>query len=116
MTYKVQKIEQTGVVYADPADAGLSVRFKQSEQGKTLSGVPVTNHVTEVIVNDDNAVTINGVAATDAISIRLRVSASTFSKARVKALLVALAADVDGWADEDVFGGFRPVTAPSSPV
>lgn len=116
MTYKIQKIEQTGVVYADPADAGLTVRFKQSEQSKTLSGSPVTNHVTEVIINDDNAVSINSVAATDAISIRLRVSASTFSKTRVKALLVALAADVTHWSDEDVFSGFRPVTIPTSPV
>lgn len=116
MTFKIQKIEPTGVVYADPADPGLSVRFKQTEQAKSLQGAPVTNHVTEVIVNDDNAVTVSGTAAIDAISIRLRVSASTFSKARVKALLVALAADLDNWSDEDVFGGFRPVTTPTSPA
>lgn len=112
MALKIQKIEQNGVVYADPADPGLSVRFKQTEQGKSLNGVPVSNHVTEIIVNDDNAITVSGKDAIDAISIRLRVSASAQSKARVKALLGVLAAS-DVWADEDVFGGFRPTTPPS---
>lgn len=116
MPLKIQKIEQTGVVYADPADPGLTIRFKQTEQGKSLNGTPVTNHVTEVIINDDNAVTVAGTSAIDALSIRLRVSASGFSKARVKSLLVALAADVDNWSDEDVFSGFRPVTTPTNPV
>lgn len=116
MALKIQKIEQTGVVYADPADPGLSVRFKQTEQGKSLNGVPVANHVTEVIVNDDNAVTVSGISAIDAISVRLRVSASAHSKTRVKSLLVALAADVDNWSDEDVFSGFRPVTVPTNPA
>lgn len=112
MALKIQKIEQNGVVYADPADPGLSVRFKQTEQGKSLNGVPTSNHVTEVIVNDDNAITVSGKDAIDAISIRLRVSASAQSKARVKALLGILAAS-NRWADEDVFGGFRPTTPPS---
>lgn len=116
MALKIQKIEQTGVVYADPADPGLSIRFKQTEQGKSLNGAPVTNHVTEVIINDDNAVVVSGVSAIDALSIRLRVSASAFSKVRVKAILVALAADVDNWSDEDVFSGFRPVTIPTNPI
>lgn len=116
MALKIQKIEQTGVVYADPADPGLTFRFKQTEQSKSLNGTPVTNHVTEVIVNDDNAVTISGENAIDAVSVRLRVSASAFSKARVKALLVSLAADVSDWSDEDVFNGFRPVTTPTNPV
>lgn len=115
MALKIQKIEQTGVVYADPADPGLTIRFKQSEQGKSLNGVPTTNHATEIIINDDNAVTVSGQAAVDAISIRLRVSASAQSKARVKALLGILA-QTGVWADEDVFGGFRPATAPTIPA
>jgi hypothetical protein len=114
MALKIQKIEQTGVVYADPADPGLSIRFKQIEQGKSLNGLSVTNHATEIIINDDNAITISGQPAVDAISIRLRVSATVQSKARVKALLGVLAAS-SVWADEDVFSGFRPVTAPSIP-
>lgn len=112
MAIKIQKIENNGVVYADPADPGLSIRFKQTSQGKSLNGVPVENHVTEIIINDDNQVTVAGSDAIDAISVRLRVSASAQSKARVKALLGILAS-TDIWADEDVFGGFRPATPPS---
>ena len=112
MALKIQKIEQNGVVYADPADPGLSVRFKQTEQGKSLNGVPTSNHVTEVIINDDNAISVSGKDAIDAISIRLRVSACAQSKARVKALLGILASS-GNWADEDVFGGFRPTTPPT---
>lgn len=112
MTLKIQKIENTGVVYADPADPGLSVRFKQTEQSKSLGGLPVTNHVTEIIANDDNTIDLSGNSVTDALSIRVRVSATAQSKVRVKALLGMIAASVDDWADEDVFSGFRPVTAP----
>jgi len=115
MALKIQKIEQTGVVYADPADPGLSIRFKQTEQNKTLNGVSTANHATEIIINDDNSVTVSGKDVVDAISIRLRVSASAQSKARVKALLGILAS-TGVWADEDVFSGFRPVTAPTIPI
>jgi len=112
MAIKIQKIENNGVVYADPADPGLSIRFKQTSQGKSLNGVPVENHVTEIIINDDNQVTVAGSNAIDAISVRLRISGSAQSKARVKALLGVLAS-TNAWADEDVFSGFRPVTPPS---
>ncbi|UUW20981.1 MAG: hypothetical protein [Sanya duin-like virus 1] len=116
MALKIQKIDQTGVIYADPSDPGLTVRFKQGSQGKSLNGVSVANHVTEVIYTDDVPVTISGVSAVDAVSIRLRVSGTAQAKARIKSLLVAMAADVDNWSDEDVFGGFRPVTTPTQPV
>jgi len=112
MAIKIQKIENNGIVYADPADPGLSIRFKQTSQGKSLNGVPVENHVTEIIINDDNQVTVAGSNAIDAISVRLRISGSAQSKARVKALLGVLAS-TNAWADEDVFSGFRPVTPPS---
>lgn len=112
MALKIQKIETNGVVYADPADPGLSVRFKQTSQGKSLNGVPTTNHVTEIIINDDNQVMIGGHSAIDAISVRVRVSGSAQSKARIKALLGVLAS-LGTWADEDVFSGFRPVTPPN---
>lgn len=111
MATKIQKIENTGVVYADPSDPGLSVRFKQTDQGKSLSGVPVTNHVTEIIINDDNTVAIGGQNAIDAVSVRIRVSGTAHSKARIRQLL-AIAAQSQQWSDEDVFQGYRPVTAP----
>lgn len=116
MALKIQKIEQSGVVYADPADPGLMYRFKQTEQSKSLSGMQVANHVTEIIINDDVPVTIGSVDCLDAVSVRLRVSGTAQAKARVKALLVSLATNVDNWADEDVFGGFRPTTPPADPI
>jgi len=112
MAIKIQKIENTGVVYSDPSDPGLSIRFKQTEQGKSLNGTPVTNHVTEIIINDDNAVTIAGANAVDSVSVRVRVSGTSYSKARIKALLGVLS-NSQVWSDEDVFGGFRPTTAPA---
>jgi hypothetical protein len=115
MALKIQKIENTGVVYADPADPGLSVRFKQTEQAKSLGGLPTTNHVTEVIINDDNQISLSGNSVTDAVSIRVRVSATSQSKARVKQLLGVLASS-SAWVDEDVFGGFRPATIPTVPT
>lgn len=111
MAIKIQKIENTGVVYSDPTDPGLSIRFKQTEQSKSLNGVPASNHVTEIIINDDNAVTIAGQSTVDAVSVRLRVSGTAYSKARIRALLGVLAQS-QTWADEDVFGGYNPVTAP----
>lgn len=77
--------------------------------------MPTSNHVTEIIINDDNQITISGENAIDAVSIRLRVSASAQSKARVKQLLGILAS-TDTWTDEDVFGGFRPGTVPVIPT
>lgn len=116
MTFKVQKTENTGIVYADPADPGLTVRVKHSTQGKTLNGVQVANQVTEVIVNDDNNITVNGVAAVDAVSLRLRVSGGIQSTPRKKSLLAALRATLDAWEDEDVLSGFNPTSVPVAPV
>lgn len=115
MALKIQKIENTGVVYADPADPGLSIRFKQTEQSKSLGGFPVTNHVTEIIINDDNTISLGGNDVVDAVSVRVRVSGTAQSKARVKKLLGILASSND-WSDEDVFSGYRPETVPIIPA
>jgi len=115
-TLKVLRQENTGVVYADPADLGLSVRFRHSSAQKSLNGVPTTNHVTEIIANDDHAVVIGGVNAKDALSVRIRTSGASESKARLRELLLALAAQVDDWDDESVFQGFNPTTAPVIPA
>lgn len=115
-TLKVQRLENTGVVYADPSDLNVSVRFRHSVGQKSINGVPVSNHVTEVIYNDDNNVTVGGVNAIDAVSVRLRVSGAAESKARIRELLLAMAAQVDNWDDESVFQGFNPTTAPVIPA
>lgn len=116
MTFKVQKTENTGIVYAEPADPDCTVRVKHSAQAKSLNGQQVTNQVTEVIVNDNANITVGGEGAVDAISLRLRVSGSLQATARKKALLTALIATLNNWDDEDVFSGFNPITVPVSAV
>ena len=112
MTMKIQKIENTGVVYAEPSEPDYTVRVKHSSQPKSLNGVQATNQITEIIVNDNADVTIGSVAAVDALSIRVRVSGSLQATSRKKALLAALMTTLDNWQDEDVFSGFNPTTVP----
>lgn len=115
MTFKIQKIETNGVVYANPANA-TTVRFRNTSTSKSLSGVVTKNQLTELIYNDDHPVSIAGQNSSDAISVRLRVSASPASQARVKQILLAMAAQLDEWTAEDVFLGFNPTTAPVVPA
>lgn len=115
MTFKVQKTEQTGIVYAEPTDPDQTVRVKHSSQVKNLGGISVTNQVTEIVVNDAYSVVVAGdTSALDAVSIRVRVSGSLQATARKKALLTALLSTLDNWADEDVLSGFNPVSVPVS--
>jgi hypothetical protein len=114
MAFKVQKTENTGVVYAEPTDPDQTVRVKHAAQVKSLNNLQVTNQVTEVIVNDNYGVTIGDATAVDALSIRVRISGSLQATARKKALLMALLTTLDNWADEDVLSGFNPTTVPVS--
>lgn len=116
-TLKFQKSENTGVIYAAPSDLGLSVRFKQTQQPKTLNKIPVENHVTEIIYNDDNSVTLGAIDAVDAISLRVRISGTAHSRERLAALADSLCADLPNWIrNEYVAGGYRPTTPPTTPV
>lgn len=112
MTLKIQKIESNGVVYADPLRPLQTVRFRSTVSPKVLSGVQTKNYLTEIIVNDDNPVTVAGVAGSDPVSVRIRVSGSAESMPRIKKILAGLGVQLDDWADESVFIGFNPVTAP----
>lgn len=116
MTFKVQKTENTGIVYAEPTDPDNTVRVKHSSQVKNLAGVTATNQVTEIIVNDNFNVTLGGVAAVDALSIRVRISGTLQASGRKKALLTALMASLEQWKDEDILSGFNPVSVPVSAV
>lgn len=116
MTFKVQKTENTGIVYAEPSDPDCTVRVKHSAQAKNLNGLNVTNQVTEVIVNDNYTITVGDATAVDALSIRVRISGTLQANARKKALLTALRATLDNWDDEDILSGFNPVTVPVSAV
>jgi len=105
-----------GVLYADPGDPGFTVRFRNSSAKKTLNGVSVNNYVGEIIYNDDVAVTVGGVAATDAVSVRIRVSGTNEASTRKSAILTTLAAQLMTWDGQSAFKGFNPTTAPTIPV
>lgn len=109
---KLQRQDATGVTYAALTDPDLIVRFRNASAKKSLNGVPVENYTTEIIMTDDNPVVVSGVNAQDAVSVRIRVSATKESAARVKNLLLSAAAQAGVWADEGVFVGFQPTTTP----
>lgn len=115
-TLKALSTDATGVTYADPSDRNCTVRFKNTSTSKSLNGVPVTNYGTEIIINDGVDVTVGGVAAVDALSVRLRTSGAAESGARLREILLALAAQVGQWDTEGVFVGFPPQTAPVIPA
>lgn len=111
-TLSVKSQDNSGVTYADPAKPDTTIRFRFSGATKALNGVTVPNYATEIIVNDNNPVTVGDVSAQDALSIRVRVSGTLESKARLRQLLTSLAAQVGQWETENVMQGFRPATAP----
>lgn len=115
-TLKVLKSEATGVVYADPQKPDFQVRFKTTNGQKGLNGVTVQNYVAEIIYTDNNPVALGSVSAQDAVSVRLRVSGSQASEARLDVILKSLAAQLPEWVDENVFVGFAPESAPVVPA
>lgn len=111
-TLSVKSQENAGVTYADPAKPDTSIRFRFSSTVKQLNGVSVPNYATEIIINDNNSITVGSVSAQDALSIRVRVSGTLLSKTRLRQLLTSAAAQLGTWETENVMQGFRPVTAP----
>lgn len=112
VTLSVKSQDNSGITYADPAKPDMIVRFRFSTINKSINGVQVPNYSAEVIANDNNAVTVGGVDALDALSVRIRVSGTVASKARLRDILTSLAAKCATWETENVFQGFRPTTAP----
>jgi len=116
-TLQVYRQEPTGIIYANPADPDLTVRFRNTSTNKTLNGVSVKNNLTEIIYNDDNLVEVaTDVYANDAISVRLRVSGSPLSSSRIAEILLSLAAQIGTWNTQNVFAGFNPTSAPVIPA
>jgi hypothetical protein len=105
-----------GVTYADPLDPDFSVRFKNTRANKNLNGVNTQNYVTEIICNDNAPVVLNGVNATDALSVRVRVSGSFEATDRKIQILKSLGEQLSAWADENVLVGFTPTTVPYNTV
>lgn len=112
VTLSVKSQDNAGVTYADPAKPDTTIRFRFSSTNKVLNGVTVANLATEVVVNDSNSVTVGGVSALDALSIRIRVSGALASKTRLRQLLTSVATQLGTWETENVMQGFRPTTAP----
>lgn len=113
VTLSVKSQDSSGVTYADPAKPDMTVRFRFSTINKSLNGVQVPNYATEIIANDNNSITVGGVSALDALSVRIRVSGSLDSKGRLRDILTSLAAQCGQWETENVMQGFRPATAPA---
>lgn len=111
-TLSVKSQDNSGITYADPAKPDTTVRFRFTSVNKTLNGVVTSNYATEIIANDNNSITVGGVSALDALSIRIRVSGALESKARLRQLLTSLAAQLGQWETENAMQGFRPSTAP----
>lgn len=104
--------DANGVTFANPSDPDFTVRFKNTQSRKSLGGLTTQNYVEEIVFNDLNPITINGVSANDSVSVRLRISGSAESKARVTAILNSLAAQLPTWASNSVPLGFEPVEPP----
>lgn len=107
--------QQNGVTYANPEDPNYQVRFKTSIGRKSISGITVDNYITEVIISDLNTVQIGTASINDALSVRIRVSGSGASRARLGKILDALAKDITKWNSEGVLAGFEPATVPTTP-
>lgn len=112
---QVKTRDAFGTIYADPAEPDFSVRFKTSNSTKNLNGLKVDNYITEIIINDNEEITVGNVTANDAIAVRLRVSGSSKSQTRLKAILASLASQIPTWGSENVLLGFEPVTVPLNP-
>jgi hypothetical protein len=112
VTLSVKYTDNNGVIYADPSNPNMTVRFKSNVTQKTLGGTNVPNYSEEIIANDQNAVTIGSATVYDALSVKIRVSGSLLSKTRLANILNSMAAQCATWNNENVMQGFRPTTAP----
>jgi len=107
--------QANGTIFADPADPDYTVRFKTTSSSKVISGVSLQNFVSEIIVNDTNHVVLGSTDVSDKLSIRLRISGSMDSRARLSEIIAALSAQLTTWDAENVYIGFEPTTLPSVP-
>lgn len=105
-----------GTTYADPANPDYTVRFKTTSNQKLVSGVKMINSIHELIINDVHDVTKGLVTVSDNLSVRVRISGSLDSRARLSAILSGLAAQLVAWDSENVFIGFEPTTLPTIPA
>lgn len=105
-----------GSTFVDPTDPNFSVRFKTTRNRKNLNGIAVDNFVTEIIVSDLEPITVGSTDANDTLAVRVRVSGSEYSHARLQAILASVAEQIPTWNTENVLLGFRPSTVPVNPT
>ena len=115
MALQVLTRDNNGVTFSDPAHPEYTFRTKTTKSKKNLNGNSVDNYVTEIIINDSSNVSVGGTVVPDAVSIRLRLSGSGYSEARVNKILENLASYVPSIVSGHTFLGFDP-SAPSYPV
>lgn len=113
---KLLSRQPNGVTFANPNDPDFQVRFKHTSNRKTIDGIAVDNHISEIIISDLNAVVFGQRTINDSLSVRVRVSGSSLSQERLKAILTSLISDLPKWTNESVLVGFSPETAPSIPA
>lgn len=115
-TLQLYSQQSNGVTFCDSAKPDFVVRFKTTSSQKVLDGVKVQNFITEITANDNHVVAVGSVDVTDALSVRIRTSGSLQSMARLKQMLLDLAAKVGTWENENVLIGFSPATPPQNTV
>lgn len=113
---KVYSRGTNGVLFADPANPGFTVRFKTSTTQKVIDGLRMDNYATEIIVNEAHLATIGTDQFSDPLSIRIRVSGAAVSMARLKEVLNSIALQLPTWGTEDVLLGFEPSSVPVRPT
>lgn len=107
-----------GVTYASVANPDTTVRVKVNPSPKVLAGQSVKNYVSEIIFNENNDILIgtspNQVAAVDPLSVRIKVSGTNESMARLKEILTGLRISSPVWETDNYLIGFVPSVNPGS--
>jgi len=112
---RVISSDANSVTYANPADPNYTVRFKTNSSMKNVDGSRLQNFITEIIVNDTNAVAVGSSSVSDALSLRIRFSGSDLSKARLMAIANSVFAQCTSeWFAQHILIGFRPDTSPNA--
>lgn len=108
--------DRNGQVFSDPSAPSYTVRFKTTNSTKKVDRASLSNYVSEIIVNDKNAVTVGDATVNDSVSIRIRTSGSDLSQDRIKAILLSIGTQLEAWTNENVLLGFEPSTVPVNPA
>jgi len=112
LTLAVKSLDSNGITFALPSKPDLTVRFRFSSVNKSLNGIVVPNYATEIIINDNNEITVGSETVQDSLSLRLRISGTNYSSTRLGQMLAMIIAQSGTWYSENILSGFRPTTAP----